>query len=85
MEAEWVRLAIWLAVFAGIIWIWRASKRRRRMGRGASGALYDLLNEDKRRAIEVIVEQRAEARDAEDAEGNLPDLASGRAPDPRSK
>lgn len=43
-------------------------------GAGAYGAVYDLLNEDKRRAIELIVEHKAEARDPEDADGNLPDL-----------
>jgi|SoiMethySBSTD1v2_1073268.scaffolds.fasta_scaffold14633_9 hypothetical protein len=35
---------------------------------------YDMLNEDKRNALEIIVEQRAEAHDPEDADGNLPDF-----------
>ena len=43
-------------------------------GAGAYGAVYDMLNEDKRKAIEIIVEEKAEARDPEDADGNLPDL-----------
>ena len=43
-------------------------------GAGAYGAVYDLLNEDKRNAIEMIVEDKAAARDPEDADGNLPDL-----------
>jgi hypothetical protein len=43
-------------------------------GPGASGAVYDLLNQDKRNAIELIVEEKAGARDPEDADGNLPDL-----------
>jgi hypothetical protein len=47
------------------------SRRRRAPGAGASGAIYDLLNEDKRNAIEMIVEERAEAREPEDAEGDL--------------
>jgi hypothetical protein len=51
-------------------------RKKRRVGSGASGTIYDLLNEDKRKAIEIIVEERAEARDPEDAEGNLPDLES---------
>lgn len=38
-------------------------------GPGASGAVYDLLNEDKRNAIELIVEEKAGYRDPEDAEG----------------
>ena len=33
-----------------------------------------MLNEDKRKAIEIVVEERAEARDPEDRDGNLPDL-----------
>jgi hypothetical protein len=43
-------------------------------GPGVSGAVYDLLNQDKRNAIELIVEEKAGARDPEDADGNLPDL-----------
>lgn len=73
---EWLRLAIWLVVMAGVVVVWRAARRRRRrVGSGTSGAVYELLNEDKRKAIEIIVEQRAEARDPEHADGNLPDLA----------
>ena len=41
---------------------------------GASGAVYDMLNEDKRNAVEIIVEERAGARDPEDRDGNLPEL-----------
>jgi hypothetical protein len=33
-----------------------------------------LLQEDKRKALEIIVEERAEARDPERAQGNKPDL-----------
>jgi hypothetical protein len=51
---------------------------RGRPGAGASGAVYELLNEDKRKAIEIIVEERAEARDPEDKEGDLPQLESAR-------
>jgi Flp pilus assembly protein TadD len=53
------------------------ARRRRRThmggpGSGATGAIYDMLNEDKRKAIEIIVEEKAEARDPETADGNLP-------------
>ena len=47
-----------------------------RPGPGAAGAIYDMLNEDKRKAIEIIVEERAEARDPETADGDLPQLES---------
>jgi len=67
---------VWLVLMAVcVILIWRQRRRRGRVGAGASGAVYDLLNEDKRKAVAIIVERRAEARDAEDRDGNLPDLA----------
>jgi len=52
----------------------RAEGRRvsRGPGAGAAGAVYDMLNEDKRRAIEIIVEGRAEATDPETAD-DIPD------------
>jgi hypothetical protein len=49
-----------------------------RPGPGAAGTIYDMLNQDRRKAIEIIVEDRAEARDPEDADGNLPDLENPR-------
>ena len=55
----------------------RSGHRRRRggsIGPGAAGTIYDFLNEDKRKAIEIIVEQKAEATDPETVDGNLPDL-----------
>jgi len=73
-------LVVMLLFFAALV-----KARRRRGGSrlwgpgpGAIGAVYDMLNEDKRRAIEIIVEKKAEERDAETADGNLPDLESPR-------
>jgi hypothetical protein len=71
---------VWaLVILAGVIVVCVSAFQKRGTGRsspgaGACGAVYDLLNEDRRRAIELIVERKAEARDAEDADGNLPDL-----------
>jgi hypothetical protein len=52
----------------------RLRKRRSHIGPGAAGAVYDMIHEEKRKAIEIVVEGRAEARDPEDRDGNLPDL-----------
>jgi hypothetical protein len=54
----------------------RRTARRRggSVGPGAAGAFYELLNEDRRNAIEIVVEDRAAYRDPEDAEGDLPKL-----------
>jgi len=54
----------------------RPGRRRTRVGAAAAGTIYDLLNEDKRKAVEIVVEERAGARDPEDRDGNLPDLQS---------
>ena len=51
-----------------------ARRGRRRIGAGAAGIMHDWQTQDKRRATELIVEQRAEARDPESADGNLPEL-----------
>jgi hypothetical protein len=39
-----------------------------------------MLNEDKRNAVEIVVEERAGARDPEDRDGNLPDLENPTGP-----
>jgi hypothetical protein len=53
-----------------IVGVSRPGGRRvsRGPGAGATGAIYDMLNEDKRRAIEIIVEGRAEQTDPETAD-----------------
>ena len=69
---------IWLGAIVLLILAVRKTQKQRRtggIGAGAAGIVYDYLNEDKRNAIEIIVEERAEARDPEDKDGNLPDLA----------
>ena len=74
---------IWTVAIVLLVLAWRRMRRLRRVGgvgTAAAGALYGWMNEDKRRAIEIIVEERAEARDPEDRDGNLPDLAGNRRP-----
>jgi hypothetical protein len=69
--------AVWLVVIVLLIVAvgkTRGQRRRGGIGTAAAGSLYDMLNEDKRNAVEVIVEERAAARDPEDKDGNLPDL-----------
>lgn len=48
----------------------RAKRIRRIVGPAAVGAFYEMLHQDKRRAIEVIVERKAEEQLPEDAEGS---------------
>jgi ERCC4-related helicase len=72
MELGAISTLVVMALFVAAIV--RIVRRRGRVGSGASGSVYDLLNEDKRKAVEIIVEQRAEQRDPETADGNLPEL-----------
>ena len=74
-------LVIWLVAIGLVIFgFWKVRHQRWRGGVGtaAVGSMYDWLNEEKRNAVEVIVEERAAARDPEDKDGNLPDLAGPR-------
>ena len=75
---------IWVVaiVVVGIL-LARQRRRRGRVGAGGAGSVYDWLNQERQNAIEIIVEERAAARDPEDRDGNLPDLE--RPADPRSQ
>jgi len=81
MDGGDVAKIVWAAVILVFVIIVGVSAFQKRhgggtfsVGPGAMGSVYDLLNQDKRNAIELIVEEKAEARDPEDADGNLPDL-----------
>ena len=70
---------IWLVAAILVVAIaWKRRKQARRGGlrSAAVGSVYDMLNQDKRNAVEIIVEERAGARDPEDRDGNLPDLSN---------
>jgi hypothetical protein len=72
MNFDGIAAILMLVVFGAAVW--KVFRRRQRVGPAAIGALHGMLNEDKRKAVEIIVEERAAARDPEDADGNLPDL-----------
>ena len=61
-------LFVLLAV-AGLVSLGRRrGPRVSRPGPAAIGSVYGMLNEDKRKAIELVLEEKAEARDAETAD-----------------
>ena len=69
--------AIWAITIILLIFAVTKIRRQRRrggVGTAAAGTVYGLLNEDKRNAVEIIIEERAAAHDPEDRDGNLPDL-----------
>ena len=77
MQSDPVAAVVWVLVVLGfVVAIVAAALGKRRNGGGgstigaaATGAIYDLLNQDKRNAIELIVEDKAAARDPESADG----------------
>lgn len=83
MNTGYLAIIVWsvlgIAVIAYAVYRHRKRRalprrfRRRSCGHGAVGAFYDLLNEDKRHAMEIIVEQRAEERRPEYPDGDLPE------------
>jgi hypothetical protein len=62
-------MAIWLLISA-----WRLRKKRVSPGPAAAAMMHEMLNNDRRAAVEIILEERAAAHDPEDRDGNLPDL-----------
>jgi len=78
-------IAVLLLLIAGFVKMRRKKHGVRTfdVGPGAMGSVYDLLNEDRRNAIEIIVEEKAEARDPEDKDGNLPELERPQRPSTR--
>lgn len=80
-ESPLPSILLMLGVLALVVIIFRRAKgrgaagertRSRGAGAGAMGAVYGLLNEDKRNALEIIVEQKAEAVDPERARDKDP-------------
>jgi hypothetical protein len=65
-------LFLWLAFSA-----WRVRRRGRggHIGPAAGAMLEDILDDQRRAAVEIIVEERASYRDPEDRDGNLPKLS----------
>lgn len=61
--------AIWLVMMAlaGFAF-YRAKTRRKHIGSAAAGAVYGMMNEDKRKAVEIVVQDKAAAHDFEHAD-----------------
>jgi hypothetical protein len=84
MDAEAAPQIVWAAVvtifliivFASARWK-RGRQRSLNVGAGTSGAIYDFLNQDKRKAIEIIVEEKAAADDPETADDIVEPHESG--------
>lgn len=63
-------LLVWLAVGA-----WRLRRKRVTLGPAAAALMDKVMDDQRRAAVEIILEERTGERDPEDRDGNLPDLA----------
>ena len=60
----------WGLVFFAIV-LYHLKKRRGHIGTAAAGTVYDIIHEDKRRAIEIVVADKAAARNFEHADDDM--------------
>jgi hypothetical protein len=64
-----------LGSILALIYVYRRA-RRRRIGPAAVGLFYEVLSEDRRHAVELIVADKAEERDPERATGTRTPIKS---------
>lgn len=62
-------MMLWLVIGA-----WRLRRKHVSRGPAAGAMMNEILNDQRRAAVEVILEQRAAAHDPEDRDGDLPQL-----------
>jgi hypothetical protein len=70
--AAYIFLVVWL-----VLGVWRLTRRRGKRvtpGTAMLASMDALFDDNRRAAVEVIVEERTGERDPEDKDGNLPDL-----------
>ena len=70
---------IWLVMMmlAGFAF-YRAKTRRRHIGSAAAGAVYGMMNEEKRKAVEIVVTDKAAAHDFEHGDDDKDRTENGR-------
>jgi hypothetical protein len=78
MAGDTIVNLVWAAAVV-IFWIvfalaWRARRKGGSIRAGVIGANYEWLSQDKRRAVELVIEERAEEGKRGSADGNLPEL-----------
>lgn len=65
---------VWLIIIALCAAVfWRLKTRRHHIGSAGAGTVYDMISEEKRHAVEIVVEDKAAKRDFERA-GDKPDV-----------
>jgi hypothetical protein len=77
--SQLVGASIWLVMLGlGGLVLYRLKTRRSHIGSAAAGTVYDIIHEDKRKAIEIVVADKAAAHDFEHADDNDKDQQENR-------
>ena len=67
--SELISASVWVVMIGlGAVVLYRLKTRRSHIGSAAAGTVYDIIHEDKRKAIEVVVSDKAAAHDFEHAD-----------------
>jgi hypothetical protein len=69
---------VWVLIIWMLVGAWRLRKRRVTLGPAAGASMTALMDDQRRAALEIILEERTGEKDPEDKDGNLPDLAGAR-------
>ena len=63
---RYVTFTIWILILFLAVAVWRLRRRSVTPGAAAAAAMHDLLNDDRRAAVQIILEDRTAAQDPED-------------------
>jgi hypothetical protein len=82
VTSDMVGGVIWVAGASAMLCLLLLARRGRRKGgaftAAVAGTLHDLHSQDKRRAIEIVLQERAARKDPETADGTDPDVGQER-------
>jgi hypothetical protein len=68
---RYASVVIWFTIVSLVFGIWRLLRKRSRPGPAAVGMMHEILSDDRRAAIEIIVDDKAGYRDPEDRDDNF--------------
>ena len=71
---RYVTGVMYLLLIVLAIGAWRLRRKRVTVGPAAAAMMHEIMNDDRRAAVEIILEERTGERDPEDRDGDLPQL-----------
>jgi hypothetical protein len=71
-------VTVWVLIIWMVVGAWRLRKHRVTVGPAAGASMTALMDDQRRAALEIILEERTGEKDPEDRDGNLPDLAGAK-------